>query len=100
MVSGGASRRVAHADDGVAPRHLISVRAEPDTEGSVELAGAQSCRRRVDGSLGLGDGPGVDLGADGGVDQLAYRLGEGFVDRPQPGDLLGGEVLDGEVQHL
>jgi hypothetical protein len=73
----GRSRRVAHADDGVAPRHLIPFRAEPDTEGSVALAGAQPCRRRLDGRLGLGDGLGVDLGADGGVDQFADRLGEG-----------------------
>ena len=60
-------RRVAHADDGVAPRHLIAFRAEPDTEGSVELAGAQSCRRRVDRSLGLG----ADLAASTSVRMVA-----------------------------
>ena len=42
---------------------------------------------------------GVDLGADRGVDQFADRLGERFVDAAQPFDVLGGEVLHGEVEH-
>ena len=38
-------------------------------------------------------------GADGGVDEVAHRAGQRFVERAQPRDLLGGDVLDGEFQH-
>jgi len=56
-------------------------------------------RRRIDPGLGRGNHLCADLGANGRVDQRPHRLGERLVDGAQPGHVVGGEVLQGPVQH-
>ena len=72
------------ADDGVPPRHLMSL-GDPHAIRTVELATAQPGGRRVDLGLRRCHDVGVDLGPDGGVDELPDRFGERPEDRRAAG---------------
>jgi hypothetical protein len=79
---------IAYPNDDIAPRHLVAVGAKADAERAVDLLAAQSRRRRIDLGFGRGNCLGVDLRADGRVDQRPHRLGERLVGGTQPGDVV------------
>jgi hypothetical protein len=82
------SERVAWSNGDIPPRDGFAVRRDADAERARALVAAQLGGGGVDLGLGRREDVVADLGPEGGVDELAHRIGECLVGPSQQGNVL------------